>query len=141
MERLVPRQRQPARLVAEKDRFRADGALLQRGSWIILDGGRKTRTGCSLSDRAGAERALQAYLVEQHTAKPIAKGKAANEVAIADVIRHYAEAKSSGDDAVANVDELGRRLENLLGFWGRMTLDDTRRIEGSRDRHVGNCRT
>lgn len=45
----------------------------------------------------------------------------ADQVRIADVIRHYAEHKR---ETIANADELGRRLGNLLDWWGDKTLDD-----------------
>lgn len=138
-------RKKPARLWLEPERRNARGELTHEPTWVILDLGKKHRTGCGALDHEGAAKALQAYLISQHTAAPIRKGQAASEVSVAEVLRHYAEAKSGAENAVASVDELGRRLEMLLGFWGRLTLDDIdsascRRYVDHRRPSVGSAR-
>ncbi|MFN3832127.1 MAG: integrase [Allorhizobium sp.] len=111
----MSRARKPARLwlrPASKDRAAA---------WIILDGGKQHGTGCSASDREGAERALSDHIARQFIASPAKKGRDASEVSVAEVLGHYVALKS---ETATRPKELAARAENLLAYWGDKTLDD-----------------
>lgn len=111
----MSRARKPARLwlrPASKDRA---------ATWIILDGGKQHGTGCSASDREGAERALSEHIARQFIATPPKKGRDASEVSIAEVLAHYLTLKS---ETATRPKELAARAENLLAYWGDKTLDD-----------------
>lgn len=111
----MSRARKPARLwlrPASKDRA---------ATWIILDGGKQHGTGCSASDREGAERALSEHIARQFIATPPKKGRDASEVSIAEVLGHYLTLKS---ETATRPKELAARAENLLAYWGDKTLDD-----------------
>lgn len=111
----MSRARKPARLwlrPASKDRA---------ATWIILDGGKQHGTGCSASDREGAERALSDHIARQFIASPAKKGRDASEVSVAEVLGHYVALKS---ETATRPKELAARAENLLAYWGDKTLDD-----------------
>ncbi|ACM25778.1 integrase [Rhizobium rhizogenes] len=111
----MSRARKPARLwlrPASQDRAAV---------WIILDDRKQFRTGCSLDDRGGAEKALADHIARQFIAAPAKKDRAASEVSVAEVIAHYLQLKR---DTATRPRELAARAENLLAYWGDKTLDD-----------------
>lgn len=111
----MSRARKPARLwlrPASKDR---------EAIWIILDGGKQFRTGCSEHDRGAAERALAEHIAKRFLEKPLERHRAANDVSVAEVIAHYLLVK---EDTARRPKELAARAKQLLAYWGDKTLDD-----------------
>ncbi|WP_158871348.1 tyrosine-type recombinase/integrase [Antarcticirhabdus aurantiaca] len=115
----MPRRRLPPRLWLEPERRNAAGAITH-GGWVIRDGKKKIGTGCGADDHRGAAQALERYLSAAHAEKPLAKNKRADEVLIADVVRHYVTARG---DELAGAELVALRFDNLMKFWGEMTLD------------------
>lgn len=114
MEGPLPRQSKGARLW-----LRTSG---QEPVWVIKDGDVRVSTGCGEGDRAGAEKALAAFLAAKHNPNVDTPGKGLDEIPVADVLNLYAR-----DVTVARPDELGARLERLLDWWGTKTLADVKK--------------
>ncbi|MCW4114372.1 hypothetical protein NPA31_005270 [Aurantimonas sp. MSK8Z-1] len=138
----MPRKTLPPRLWLEPERRDRTGAVTHGATWIILDAGRKHRTGCGAGDHAGAAKKLEDYLIAKHAAKPLPKSRSAAEVAVADVLRHYLDVR---EREVAAPELLALRVDHLLEFWGDKTLDDIDtkscgRYVQARRPHVGGAR-
>ena len=58
----MPRAAKGARLWLEPEERDAEGKLVRQAAWVIRDGKNKVRTGCSRTDREGAEQALAEYI-------------------------------------------------------------------------------
>lgn len=80
----------------------------KRGSWVIRDGPRFIRTGCSTGNREDAEKCLQAYLGKKHTPKP------SNDPLIDEVLVAYGTEHAIHTTRARNV---GWYIGNLLTFW------------------------
>jgi integrase len=91
--------------------------------WYIRDNGRQIATGCGAGDRAGAEEKLAAHIVARPKPSSLEGGRDPSTVAIADVLNIYltrccAKAYGKRKGPVARIDEVARRVETLLGFFG-----------------------
>ena len=106
-------RKQPARLWLRP--ARGD----RKATWLILYDRRQISTGCSASDRSGAEDALQAYLAQKRVDASLPRSAPADKVYVSDVLRCYL-AEKGGD--VARTSELGARVGRLLDWWGDKTL-------------------
>lgn len=83
-----------------------------RVTWQIRDGEIRISTGCGVEDRAGAERALQAYIERKWTAP---SGPAStDELTVADALAIYGAARRE----VAAPKTIGFCIKALLPFWG-----------------------
>jgi hypothetical protein len=92
----------------------------ENSSWVIRDGARTVRTGCSPSDRGEAEKRLSTYLVEKYKPKRDQKlGPSA--VYIADLISIYC---SHVADKIRRPQELGQRATRLLAFFAGKKLSE-----------------
>lgn len=111
----MSRSRKPARL------WLRPASTDREAVWVILDGGKQIRTGCSLDDRREAERQLSEYIARGFIEKQKTKHRDASEVTVAEVIATYAAMK---EESARRPKELGARLSALLAFWGDKTLDD-----------------
>jgi integrase len=101
----MPRRRSPPRLYLDTT----------RGQWIIRDGPRLVRTGCSEHDRDRAEARLAAYLGQKHTPQ---RGPSP---LIADILLAYASEHLPHTRASKNA---GYNVGNLAGWWGDRHLSD-----------------
>ena len=92
----------------------------ENSSWVIRDGARTVRTGCSPSDRGEAEKRLSTYLVEKYKPKRDQKLDP-SAVYIADVISIYC---SHVADKIKRPKELGQRATRLLAFFAGKKLSE-----------------
>lgn len=102
----MPRPAEPPRLY-----LRQDG---KQSVWIIRDRGKDRRTGCTESDREGAEKRLAEYLAQKHAAKP-AKGGKSDTVSLAEVLRVYAMEHAP---TTASPHLIAEHIAGLADFWG-----------------------
>src|SRR5262245_52349432 len=84
----MPRRRQGARLWLESEERDTSGKLVRHATWVIRDGTRKVRTGCSREDRAGAERGLAEYLASKYRA-PRDRNRHPADILVLDVLNIY----------------------------------------------------
>lgn len=117
----MPRRSKGAyRYLMPPRRNKATGAVTEASSWIIRDGTTYRRTGCAPEDVAGAEQALQRYLVEKYQVdRTPERGAAAIEVA--DVLNIYAQDKVAGH---GRPQETVARMKALSAWWGGRMLAD-----------------
>lgn len=115
----MPRQAKPARLWLQPARRDRDGNVVERPVWVIRDRGRKHSTGCGPDARGEAEKRLSEYLVARHA--PRQGRRHPDQILIADVLSLYAD-----DVAPKHADpsETGRRIGELLEFFGRRRLSE-----------------
>jgi integrase len=99
----MPRRRLPPRLYLDPT----------REEWVVRDGARFIRTGCSKRDSGRDEKFLAQYISEKHKPEP------SGAPLISDVLRVYAEEalpeKRSAKKIIYNV-------SNLLKWWGDKTV-------------------
>lgn len=94
-----------------------------RGTWTIVDGKHKQRTGCVESARGDAEKELEAYLNKKHRAPTTPTPE------IADVLLVYDEEHAPTVSDKGYI--IGLRIGNLSGWWGvdgRAQLSDLTKI-------------
>ncbi|MBZ9922777.1 site-specific integrase, partial [Mesorhizobium sp. BR1-1-7] len=101
----MPRHAEPPRLYLRKDRGQS--------VWIIRDGGKDKRTGCTEGERARAENRFAEYLAEKHTARPAVGGKS-DTVSIAEVLRVYVMEHAPN---TAKPKLIAEHVEGLTDFW------------------------
>ena len=109
----MPRKRRPARLWLEE---RPTGAV-----WVILDGGRKIRTGFSEAEHAKAERALQAHIVSKHE---VTGERNAGRVSIAETLAYYV---AEHVPTVRRPDVIERSMPALIEWWQGKTVADVKK--------------
>lgn len=107
----MPRRREPPRLY-----LRADEDV-----WVIRDGPTTVRTGCSGSNRSGAEKALSIYLSEKH--EPVHSERSPARLSVARVLTVYGKEHAPSLHAA---DRAGYAIDALLPFWKDKTLADIR---------------
>jgi integrase len=107
----MPRRQQPPRLYLRRD----------ENVWIIRDGSQSIRTGCSLEDRAGAEKALGAYLATKFT--PVAYERDPDRLTVAEVLAAYGREHAPSTRGAATI---GYNIAALLPFWGSKKLSEVR---------------
>jgi integrase len=101
----MPRRKAPPRLYLDPN----------RGQWIIRDGTHFIRTGCTESDRHGAEERLAAYLGRKHKPEPSATPL------IADILLAYASEHLPHTAAAQNA---AYNIGNLSAFWGPKRINE-----------------
>ena len=89
----------------------------RRSEWIIRDGKRQIRTGCSAGDRASAERRLADYLRDKHEAPRTLRSP--DVIPVADVIAIYLADRAPRQARPA---ETAMRAQALLAWWGERKL-------------------
>lgn len=106
----MPQRLLPPRLWPRKERDKRTGHIAVW--WIIKDGGRQIRTGCTEGEIAEAERRLADYIAAKY--RPPKGGEAVN-VTIADVLITYAEdrAKETSDPRLTF--QIMARLNTFMG--------------------------
>ena len=108
----MPRPKRPPRLWLRKS-GRSHG-------WIILDGGRQHRTGCSAGDREGAERALARYIASKY--QP-ARETELDRLPVPDVINVYLTEHAPH---TRSLDFLLATASPIIDWWGKRHLSDIR---------------
>jgi integrase len=99
----------------------ARGGIEKHASWCIKDdGGVRQLTGCPEADRAGAEKALAAYIAAKY-APSKRKNQTAAEVLVTDVLALWGSKVVPG---LATAEKTGQRLIQLGEWWEGRTLDD-----------------
>lgn len=93
----------------------------KRGQWIIRDGVAFRRTGRALSDRRGADEALQSYLAEK-LATPERASRPA-DLGVSTVLLTYARERGP---VVKSQATLGYCVKALAPFWGDKLLTDVK---------------
>ena len=114
----MPRHASPARLWLRPERPRKGGGA-ERAVWIIIDSGRQHSTGCSASNRKGAEAELAQHIAGKYT--PPRRERDLAQIQIPDVIAIYLKDVVPGH---ARPEKSAERCERLLEFFGTKTLDD-----------------
>lgn len=90
------------------------------GRWFIRDGGHSESTGCGADNRAGAEKALAAYIARKHVStRP--RGRDPADIPVADVIARYLTDVAAHRSRPG---EFAARAESLLRHFGDKTLAD-----------------
>lgn len=106
----MPRVSKPPRLWLRPARG------VRHATWLVLDDSQQFATGCSESDREGAERELAAYIARKHRPKG---PRHPDRVPVADVLRLYAIDIAPH---TARPKETAIRLAALLDWFGSDTL-------------------
>lgn len=131
----MPRRSRGPRLWLEPEEFGADGKRQRHATWVIKDGSRKKRTGCSQEDRAGAEAALGEYIAEKHGAPSRDRGRHPDQILVLDVLNIYLADVVPGH---ARPEETKQRILTLGDWWQSYTLAD---VNGQRCREYTQWRT
>lgn len=114
----MPRKQKPARLWLED---RPSGAV-----WVILDGGRKIRTGFSEAEHARAEQALQAHIVNKHE---VVGERSAAKVSIAETLAYYV---AEHVPTVRRPDVIERSIPALTEWWQGKVVADVKKSSCNR---------
>jgi integrase len=114
----MPRKRKPARLWLEE---RSTGAV-----WVILDGGRKIRTGISEEEHGKAERALQAHIASKHE---VTGERNSGRVSIAETLAYYV---AEHVPTVSRPDVIERSIPALTEWWRGKAVADVKKSSCNR---------
>jgi integrase len=117
----MPYQSKGARLWSRSARRDASGRVTHTAAWIIRDGPYQESTGCSIDDRAGAERALAAYIARKHLAQAVTEPRHPSQTPVADVLALYARDTAPRH---ARPKETAGRIRALLAFFGDKMLGE-----------------
>ena len=109
--------------------------------WVILDGGRKIRTGFSEAEHARAEKALQAHIVSKHE---VVGERSAAKVSIAETLAYYV---AEHVPTVSRPDVIKRSIPALTEWWQGKVVADVNKSSCNRyvkwrtgaDRERPNC--
>lgn len=115
----MPPQRKSPRYWLREERRSADGKLIAKAQYYILDGGKQFPTGCGPGEIEAAARALADYL--NNTYKPPRKERDIEHIDIADVLLIY---NDDCRDRQANKRTFDARLIRLTEWWGGKMLSD-----------------
>lgn len=119
----MPRRREPPRLYLRED----------EQVWIIRDGAKSIRTGCSASDSRGAEEALAEYLATKFV--PAVRERNPALLTVAEVLTAYGREYAP---TVADPKRIGWAIAALTPWWEGRTLMEVR---GSTCRAYADART
>jgi integrase len=114
----MPRSAKGARLWLEPEERSADGKVVRRAAWVIRDGARKIRTGCTRTNSKGAEQALAEYIAAKYQV-PRDRGRHPSQILVLDVLSIYL-ADVAPKHASPDITK-GRAL-TLADWWGSKTL-------------------
>jgi integrase len=113
------------RLYPQAERRDPDtGVVVEHAVWVIRDGSRKRSTGIRVEDRRRPPQEAEDALTDYRVAKretPRERNRAADAIAIADVIAVYLKDKSAEQ---ARPREVAGRAKQLLAFWGKKRLSE-----------------
>jgi integrase len=107
----MPRKRQPPRLY-----LRADESV-----WVIRDGSKTIRTGCSAGDSTGAEKALAAYLNDKF--QPAVREHRLASLSVPEILTAYGREHAPTLHAS---DRAGYAIAALMSWWADKNLSDIR---------------
>jgi integrase len=113
----MPRRQKSARLWLRPHRVDADGRIISRATWVILDHGKHISTGCATNEAAAAERKLASYISAKY--RPPRKERDLGLIPIADVLSLYDDHCTAHGKGGEKFDG---RLKRLNDFWGAKTL-------------------
>lgn len=110
----MPRRAKGPRLLLRPARHQ------RKATWVIVDRGQETSTGCGEADSEGAESALARYITQKYE-PPRTNGRL-SKTAIPDVINLYLteHAPSTSDKGVW----IGYMAVSVLDWWGEKVLSD-----------------
>lgn len=117
----MSRRVQAPRLWLRKAQRDGSGKLTHAAVWIVKDGRYRKSTGCSESDRRGAEAALAGYIASKHVGGIRTGVRAPAAIPVADVVALYAGDKAKRH---SRPKETADRLDRLLDFFIGKTLAD-----------------
>lgn len=111
----MPRPKLPARLTLRKERptNEEQAAGLERYVWVIKDGDKYERTGCTEGEIEKAEGKFQDYLAGKRQA--VVRNGKASELSVADILSVYLEERA---DKTARPKETEASIARLNEFWG-----------------------
>jgi integrase len=114
----MPRSAKGARLWLEPEYRDIKGKLMRRAAWVIRDGKSKVRTGCTRTDRQGAEQALAEYIAKKYEV-PRDHGRHPSQILVLDVLNIYLidKAPKHSDPTITKA-----RVMTLAGWWHDKTL-------------------
>ena len=115
----MPRPAKPPRLWLQPERRDADGGLLEHATWVILDRGKKKRTGCREDQLGQAEGKLEEHLAQKRTTRPGRRHP--SQILVADILNLYAAEKGVKH---ARPEDTEQRVATLLDYFGLKTLSD-----------------
>lgn len=104
----MPKKRKPPRLWLRKEG--------DKSTWIIVDGPKKYRTGCSAPEIETAERKLAEYIASKYQPQ---RGGRAHEITVADVLLVYDEEKA---DQTARPRETRAAIGRINEFMGDLPV-------------------
>jgi integrase len=113
----MPTPKKPPRLYLRNERTK-EGIVTR---WIIRDGKRTVRTGCSGSEGERAAEKLQAYLASRY--RPDTSARHAAQAKIADILTVYMEQRAQ---ETARPKETVAMIVRLNRYWGDKTADQIR---------------
>jgi hypothetical protein len=112
----MPRRSKGAHLWLRPEE-RANGKLVRRSAWIIIDGGRHFTTGCLAHEIEGAERNLAEHVALKY--RPSRKERDIELIDIADVLAIYLDDTASRQ---ASRSKFEGRIGRLNEYWGGKKL-------------------
>lgn len=107
----MPRTRQPPRLYFRRD----------ERAWVIRDGEKQVRTGCSLEDRRTAEEALARYISDKFT--PVDSQRDPARITVAEVLTAYGREHAPG---TSDPERIGYAIAALAPWWDGKRLVDVK---------------
>lgn len=107
----MPRRREPPRLYLRPDEH----------VWVIRDGAKQIRTGCSEGDVVGAEAALALYLGQKFT--PQLREHSPARLTVAEVLTAYGREHAP---TTRDPERIAYAIDALMPFWGEKTLMEVR---------------
>jgi hypothetical protein len=102
-----------ARLWLEPAAYTADGKLRRAANWVIRDGSRKIRTGCTQDQRENAKAKLAEHIAGKYTV-PTERNRHPSKILVLDVLNLYQNEVAL---SCARPKEVAQRIESLSDWW------------------------
>lgn len=114
----MPRRKKPPHLFLRTEPP-LEGEAKPRRVWVIKDGSKHKRTGCSEHEVGEAEQRLREYLGEKHD--PVKRDGRSTEISVADILTVYLDHKIQ---TTPRPKEFAAGIVRLNKFWGSKTAAD-----------------